>query len=198
MDAPHADRTPATTAPLARLGRWCHDRRVVVLVLWFAVLAAIGAGTGALGSGFATEFSLPNVESQRGLTILDDAFGGQGGSRGGTIVFEADQGVTDPSVRGPMQSFFDQLGQLDDVTVISPYSDLGARQIAQQGPLVGKVAYADLQLPRASTSSAPGRSATRSSASAHRSRASASSSGDRSSPTSSRPARRPSAWPSPS
>ena len=80
--------------------------------------------------------------------------GAGGGS--GTIVFRADQGVDDPAVRAGMEELFatvnagfpDENGepQHPGATVVSPYSEQGASQIAQQGPLAGQLAYAQVNL----------------------------------------------------
>ncbi|HLM65581.1 MAG TPA: MMPL family transporter, partial [Acidimicrobiales bacterium] len=133
---------------LSRLGRWCHDHRWLVVILWIVGLflgnlvlrAAGGADTDA-------DFSLPNVESKRGTDILEDNFGGQGAGFGGSIVFEADQGVDDPQVRSAMEHLFDQFRDIDGITrVASPYDEGGDRQIAAHGPNEGKIAFAQVDL----------------------------------------------------
>jgi hypothetical protein len=40
-----------------------------------------------VGSGYRSDFTLPDVESKRGIDILDDRFGGQGAAQVGNIVF---------------------------------------------------------------------------------------------------------------
>jgi RND superfamily putative drug exporter len=132
---------------LARLGRWCHDRRWWVLGLWIATLVGLGAVLGGTGSGYSTEFSLPDVESARGFDTIDEHFGGMGGGATGTIVFttDAEGGVTDPSVQEPMTALFDEVAALPDVSrVTSPYGPAGARQIAEGGA----IAYAEIEMPR--------------------------------------------------
>jgi putative drug exporter of the RND superfamily len=133
---------------LSRLGRWCHDRRWLVVGLWVAVLflgntilsAAGGADTDA-------DFSLPNVESKQGTDILEDSFGGQGSGFGGSIVFKADQGVDDPEVRSAMEDLFDEFRGIEGITrVASPYDEGGERQIAAEGPDAGNIAYAQVDL----------------------------------------------------
>ena len=86
----------------ARIGRWCHDHRRVVLVAWLLVLLVGGGALGGIGGPKSkAEFELPNVESRRGTDILKADFGGQGAGQSGSIVFEAPQGVDDPAVRRP-------------------------------------------------------------------------------------------------
>ncbi|HEX7166792.1 MAG TPA: MMPL family transporter, partial [Acidimicrobiales bacterium] len=133
---------------LSRLGRWCHNRRVVVVVLWVAVLFALGGASGAIGNGFSTEFSPPDVESQRGFEIIDEHFGGQGGGDSGTIVFRSDRDVTDPAISGPMNEFFDKVGAIEGVDVVSPYAAEGQQQISPQGAEAKRIAYARVEVPR--------------------------------------------------
>ncbi len=132
----------------ARLGPWCHDHRRLVLGLWILVLVLGGVLQGAVGGGFRDEFNLPNVESKRGIDILEDQFGGQGSGIVGTIVFKADQGVDDPEVREAMSALFAKVATIPDVTrVQSPFDEGGEQQIASQGPDAGKVAFANVEMP---------------------------------------------------
>ena len=132
----------------ARLGRWCHDRRKLVLGLWIAALVFIGALSGAVGGGFRDEFNLPDVESKQGFDILDEHFGGQGTGMTGTIVFRAEQGVDSPAVRQAMEALFEKVRKTKDVVrVQSPYEPGAERQISRQGPNAGKIAYANVELP---------------------------------------------------
>jgi RND superfamily putative drug exporter len=132
----------------ARLGPWCHDRRKLVVVLWIAALVAVGVVSGMVGGGFRDEFNLPDVESKVGFDILEADFGGQGTGMVGTIVFRADQGVTDPEVRDAMQTLFDKVARIDDVTrVESPYAEGGQQQISSEGANAGKIAFANIEMP---------------------------------------------------
>ena len=67
-----------------------------VVLAWILGLVVLGAVLGAVGSGYRSDFTLPDVESKRGIDILDDQFGGQGAGQVGNIVFEADGGSTTP------------------------------------------------------------------------------------------------------
>jgi len=133
----------------ATLGRWCFRNRGKVALLWVAALIVGGAVSGLIGTAYSTEFALPDVESRRGFDILDEHFAdSNAGSEGGTIVFRAEQGVDDPEVAETMSAFFDEVGQIEGVTLVSPYSEEGAQQIAAQGPEAGKIAYAQIGLSR--------------------------------------------------
>ena len=133
----------------ANLGRWCFRHRGKVALLWLAALIVFGGISSMVGTAYSTEFALPDVESRRGFDILDEHFADSGaGGEGGTIVFRAEQGVTDPEVQRAMTAFFDRAGQIEGITVVSPYTPEGAQQIASQGPEAGLIAYAQIGLPR--------------------------------------------------
>jgi RND superfamily putative drug exporter len=135
---------------LGRLGRWCHNRHWTVLIGWLVALVALGGLLAARGGGdFRSEFSLPDVESARGFDIIEERFGGSGGGQDGTIVFRAEQGVTDPVVQAEMEAFFADVDAIsDDVSVQSPYAEGVQGQIAFQGPNAGQIAFARVEVPR--------------------------------------------------
>jgi putative drug exporter of the RND superfamily len=136
----------------ARLGRWCFQRRKLVVGLWVAALVVLGAVLGATGTSTRSEFDLPDVESRRGTDILEENFGGQGAGVSGSIVFEAEQGIDDPAVQSAMEGLFDEVDRIEPpgggtIRVLSPYTPEGQRQVAQQGDLAGRVAFATVELP---------------------------------------------------
>ncbi len=136
----------------ARLGRWCYRHRVVVAIAWLIAFLGGGALMGAIGTGYSTEFALPDVESRRGFDILDEHFAdSSAGGEGGTIVFRAEQGVTDPTVQASMTDFLAAVDQIEGITVTSPYTEEGAQQIAAAGPEAGNIAYAVIGAPRTIT-----------------------------------------------
>jgi putative drug exporter of the RND superfamily len=132
----------------ARLGRWCFHHRIVVVVVWLVLLVGGGAVAGYVGTGFRSEFSLPDVESRQGFEIVDEYFGGVGGGQAGSIVFKAEQGVTDPEVQAAMTEFLAAVDQLPDVNVGSPFQPGGEQQISRLGESAGLVAFATVDVPR--------------------------------------------------
>ncbi|MCB1268112.1 MAG: MMPL family transporter [Microthrixaceae bacterium] len=128
-----------------RLGAWCCRRRWIVLAAWLVVLVAGGALTGALGSNFKSEFNLPNVESKHGMDLLASDFGGIGAGSSGSIVFRTDGQFSDAQ-RAQLQAFLDDVADVDDTTVRSPFGPTGAPQISTRGD-DGTIAYADIQVP---------------------------------------------------
>ena len=135
------------------LGRWCFRNRGKVALAWLGLLIVGGVLANAVvGTSYSTEFALPEVESRRGFDILDEHFSGSSaGAEGGTIVFRAEQGVTDPDVQAAMTEFFDQASQIEGITLVSPYTPEGAQQIAAQGPEAGLIAYAQIGVSRETT-----------------------------------------------
>ena len=135
----------------ARLGSWCFRRRKTVVVAWIVALVVFGGIMTAAGSESRSEFELPNVESRRGNDILEEHFGGQGSGLTAPIVFQADQGVEDPEVRQAMEAFFAEVDEMridgGDVAITSPYAPGGERQIADEGPLAGQLAFAEVEVP---------------------------------------------------
>ena len=127
-----------------------------MLGVWLLALVVVGGISGSTGSGFSTEFSLPDVESAKGFEILEEDFGGVGAGIGGTIVFRAEQGVTDPVVKERMEALFAEIRQLPptasgttfpELRVTSPYDPGEQRRISSQGEQAGKIAYAEVELP---------------------------------------------------
>ena len=67
-------------------------------------------------------------------------------------MFQAGPGVTDPAVQSVMTELFEATKQIDGVVnVVSPYSPIGASQIATTGDSAGDVAYAQLILEAGTT-----------------------------------------------
>jgi putative drug exporter of the RND superfamily len=133
----------------SRVGTWCHDRRKRVLVLWIAVLFVGNGIAGGIGDAYRQDFSLDGFESTDGFTLVDSEFAdGSGSPQSGQIVFEAERGVDDPSVRAAMEAMFAEVAAIDDVTAVqSPYAPRGEFQVSDRGEAAGRIAYATVYLP---------------------------------------------------
>ncbi len=127
---------------LERLARFCFRRHRLIAVVWIAILIALGAGSGALGANFRTEFQLPDTESRRGFDILDKGFGGAGAGMGGSVVFRTDGSIDDPAAVAKIAAVATAIRALPaGLTVQSPFEPGGESQVARQGPLANKLAY---------------------------------------------------------
>ncbi|MEV4445742.1 MMPL family transporter [Streptomyces mirabilis] len=78
---------------LYRLGRFAFRRRRLVLMLWIAVLAAVGIGAASVSAGTSDSFAIPGTQSQKALDLLGKEFP-QASAAGATarVVFEAPDG----------------------------------------------------------------------------------------------------------
>ncbi len=134
---------------LTRLGKWCFGHRRLVLGLWIAALFVGNGVAGAIGDAYRQDFSLKGFESTEGFALVESEFDdGSGSPQSGQIVFEADQGVEDPEVRGAMESMFATVADIDDVTAVqSPYGPGGEFQISSRGDAAGRIAFATVNLP---------------------------------------------------
>jgi RND superfamily putative drug exporter len=157
-----------------RLGAWCARRRGTVVIIWLVVLVAGGALSGAIGSNFSTELSLPDVESKRGFDVLEAEMGGLGTGIEGNLVIESPDGFEDPAVREGIDAYLAEIEELPDVAVTSPFAaeetdpdsplvqwllsgtddpasllelSAGNERIATQGDAAGTIAYATIEVP---------------------------------------------------
>ncbi|MCP4226803.1 MAG: MMPL family transporter [Actinomycetia bacterium] len=142
---------------LARTSAWCFDNRLAALGLWLVGLFAVFGAASAVGPAYDGAFDIPDSDSADGFAVLEEYFSELGaGGMSGTIVFQAEQGVDDPEVVAAMEELFvlvnagfpDESGEPEHpgATAISPYSEQGQAQVARQGPLAGKLAYAQINL----------------------------------------------------
>ncbi len=133
---------------LKRLAEVCFRRRRRVLLVWILGIVVLGALMGAAGSGYSSDFTLPDVESKRGIDLLDDQFGGQGAGQVGNIVFEADSGIDDPEVRRVIEPFLSEVAEIEGVqSLASPYDEGNEAQTSDRGDDAGRIAYASFEAP---------------------------------------------------
>ncbi|MEY2975526.1 MAG: hypothetical protein RIR49_1946 [Actinomycetota bacterium] len=125
------------------LARWAFTHARAVLVAWIALLVGVNAVGGAIGAAFSEEFSTPASESTRGFDVLSEHFPGSGSAFGGSIVFVVDDGgVTRPDVVAAIDEYLTAVDAIDGVGVVSPYTEMGANQIAPGGD----IAFAQVNL----------------------------------------------------
>ena len=109
---------------LMRLGRFAASHPWRFITAWLLTAALLIGAVVAIGPAFTDNITAPASESSEGLEILTANFPSAGGDQG-TIVFQAEQGVTDPEVQVSMSELFEATKQVDGVVnVISPYSPI--------------------------------------------------------------------------
>ncbi|MEN3266244.1 MMPL family transporter [Pseudonocardia sp.] len=127
---------------LVRLADWCYRKRRLVVVMWIAALLGAFALAGAFGGEFRQDYLQPGSESKAALDTLKDKFPQKSGDTV-QIVVHSEAGVSSPAVKARAEKIFtDVAGNDHVVSVASPFSEEGARQISEDG----KTAYADVAL----------------------------------------------------
>ena len=128
---------------IARLGHWCFLHRRATLAAWLVALIGTAIISSLVGSAYSSRFEIPASESASGFALLEEEFPGVGtGRQGGTIVFETDQGVSDPAVQSAMTALFDEVATIPGVSVVSPYDPSTLGQIDP----TGTIAFAQVNL----------------------------------------------------
>jgi len=116
-------------------------------VAWILVILIGGGISGAVGSGFKSEFNLPDVESKHGMDILKAKFEGDGAGSSGTIVFQSKDGFDDAE-KAQLQTFLNSVAKVEKTTVQSPFVPAGATQVSTRDGAEGTIAYARIEVPR--------------------------------------------------
>ncbi len=125
---------------LQRLARTMYRRRRFVLLGWIILLIATFALASSVKGAFKTEFKLPGTESQAAFDLLEQS-SFRNRQIQSQIVFRSADGIDSPQVREAMEQLFDEVERkIQDVDVVSPYTQEGARQVARNG----KIAYAEV------------------------------------------------------
>src|SRR2546421_7534344 len=141
LDAAARTSTSVTDSSLGRLGRWCYDRRRLVLVLWVAGLIGLTIVAQAVTGQFSDRFGSGHSESDRVQTILQQAFPSRAGDSG-DIVFQTSQPVTSPASQAAIGRVISEVQPLPHVSgVRSPFAPGAGNQISSDG----HIAYAEVQ-----------------------------------------------------
>ncbi len=149
-----SSHTPASVRPsgLRRLGRFCYRRHWLVIGVWLAAIVLIGFTSAATGSGYSDSFGDFRSEATRGFDLVEQGFGkGNAGEASATISYqvgpEVTGGVANPEIQTAMTKFFAWVIEVGDgdINVQSPYEN--PQQVASEGELAGRVAYATVNLP---------------------------------------------------
>jgi RND superfamily putative drug exporter len=139
---------------LYRLGRASYRHRRLVLVLWLGALVLFGVGAGALKGQTSDAFSIPGIESQKAIDLLNAKFPqASAGGASARVVFQAPAGtkLTDPSARAAIESTVATLQHAPQVRsatdpfqtrMLSPDGTVGFAQV-QYGKQASELKSAD-------------------------------------------------------
>jgi RND superfamily putative drug exporter len=124
---------------VARVARWAVQHRRTVVIGWLVLLIGALGISGAIGTEYSNNFSLPGTESQRAADLLKRDFPAQAGDADQIVIAARTGLVTEPAVRSRIAPMLAAVTKLPHVTgVVSPYTARGARAISANG----KIAFA--------------------------------------------------------
>jgi putative drug exporter of the RND superfamily len=117
---------------LYKLGWFVARRRLLVLCIWVAVVAGVGALVLQIGTDTNDDVSLPGTGSQAAAELLADEFPPQQNGSS-PIVFYAAQGkVTDSKGKQAIEASFGAIKKVPHVySATDPFSQQGAAQISK-------------------------------------------------------------------
>ncbi|MEU5156854.1 MMPL family transporter [Glycomyces sp. NPDC021274] len=117
---PHLAAKPSA---LARLSGWTQRRPLIALLLWVLVFAAAIGASGAVGSAFEDDNSMPGTESQELSNLLDER-APEANELSVQVVFAADDVAAE---RDRVAAFLADLADEPGVTAVSdPFAEYGA------------------------------------------------------------------------
>jgi RND superfamily putative drug exporter len=116
------------------IARWCHQHRLVTVLVWLALIVGLGALTSSAGTKYNDTMSIPASESSQAMDLLKQAMPASAGDSD-TVVWHTGGGakVTDADVQKRMTDTLNQISTAPGVAgVTSPYSGpRGALQISK-------------------------------------------------------------------
>ncbi len=119
------------------LARFCAVHRRFVLLAWVVVLIGVGVGWQAIGSRYATNFTLGHTDAQKAADLLKSAFPSQSGDSD-QIVVQALNGSVE-SQRAEISKMLARVAALPHVAgVVSPFDEGSGDRISKDG----KIAFA--------------------------------------------------------
>lgn len=123
---------------LRRLGEWCARHFVIVLIAWLVALVALQTLNRSFGGDYSDNFSLPGVQSQKGLDVLKKHDPAAGGYSSQIVLHDSDKALS--SFGSQMSTTVTDLQKLPHV--LSAQNPLST-SASKVGPLSsdGKTAY---------------------------------------------------------
>lgn len=120
---------------LYSLGRWATRARVLVLCIWLAILALLGAGAVFFSQGATAAITIPGTESQAAIDSLGRTFPEVSGSSARIIVVAPEGARVDEApYEQAIIDAADEIAGFDTVLAVStPFSELGATGLSDDG-----------------------------------------------------------------
>src|SRR6266545_2009325 len=116
------------------LALFCYRWRRFVVLGWLGLLIGLFALSAAFAGEFKTEFKLPGSESQAAVDLLKEKGVSERTGFTGQVVFRADQGVNNSTVRQTLEKFFSDIeSKVEGLQVNSPYDPDGAFRVSSDG-----------------------------------------------------------------
>src|SRR5213083_129009 len=114
------------------IAQFSYRRRRLVIIGWIGLLIGLFALSSVLAGEYKTDFKLPGSESQAALDLLKAKGVNDRTGFSGQVVFKADNGVADATVKSTMEKFFaDILAKVPDSALKSPYDPANSYQVAK-------------------------------------------------------------------
>jgi len=114
---------------LVRLARFSYRKRwIMVFAIWLPLLIGLNVVGGAVGTDYRTDFNQPDSESKLVQEAFQDVGSKEDAGLPAQIVFTAAQGNNAPEVQAAMKALFTEVEAIDNVKLVSPYSEEGTNQ----------------------------------------------------------------------
>jgi len=129
---------------MSTLARWCVMHRRTVFTGWLLLVVGLLAAVVLGGSAFKTSSDIPDSESSKAYALLAQMPAGTEATTVGKVAWHVTSGsVTSETVKNEVTVMLNQIAkQPGVVSVVSPYTRAGARQVAPQD----NTAYAQVVL----------------------------------------------------
>ncbi|UOR01308.1 MMPL family transporter [Leucobacter allii] len=120
---------------LHAIGRWAIRAKWLVLVIWIAILAVLGAGAGLFSQGANAPISIPGTESQEAIDTLGRTFPEVSGSSATIIVVAPDgERADDAAYEQAITDAAEELEGLPQVNAVtSPFAELAPSELSDDG-----------------------------------------------------------------
>ena len=111
---------------MSAVARWCLAHRLIVVLLWLALIAGLGAGVKVTGSHFSNGSTVSATESGKALALLEKAQPGAAATSGAVVWRTSDGTVRDAADEQRMARALAEISRVPGVTaVISPFQPAG-------------------------------------------------------------------------